>query len=159
LRVRPLVTAYIALGANLGDPGATLLQAMQDLAAINGITLVRRSALYRTAPVESSGPDYVNAVVEIATLLSAPALLVCLQELEQRAGRERPYRNAPRILDIDVLTYGDASIDSATLVVPHPRMGERAFVLVPLAEIAPHRVTAAQLQAVQGQFVEPLKHG
>ena len=154
--MRPLVTAYIALGANLGNPGATLLQAMDDMAAIEGVTLVSRSALYRTAPFQSSGPDYVNAVVEVRTVLTAPALLARLQELEQRAGRERPYRNAPRLLDIDVLTYGDACIDSATLVIPHPRMLDRAFVLVPLSEIAPHAVTPAQLQAVQTQFIERL---
>lgn len=154
--MRSPVTAYIGLGANLGDPGATLLHAIDDMAALSGVTLVRRSSLYRSAPVASIGPDYVNAVVEIRTVLTAPALLASLQQLEQLAGRARPYRNAPRTLDLDVLMYGDASIDSEALVVPHPRMRERAFVLVPLAEIAPHSVTAAQLQAVQSQFIERL---
>ena len=154
--MRSPVTAYIALGANLGDPATTLVQAMDDMAALSGITLVRRSALYRTAPIGSDGPDYVNAVVEVRTLLTAPALLASLQQLEQLAGRERPCRNAPRTLDIDVLMYGHASIDSEALVVPHPRMNERAFVLVPLAEIAPHTVTTAQLQAVQSQSIERL---
>ena len=154
--MRAPVCAYIALGANLGDSGATLTQAMQAIAAIEGVELVRRSALYRTAPLQSNGPDYVNAVVEIRTILTAPALLAELQQLEQTAGRERPYRNAPRTLDLDVLTYGDAVIESATLVIPHPRMGERAFVLVPLAEIAPEAVTPAQLHAVRAQFIERL---
>lgn len=154
--MRPAVTAYIALGANLGDPGATLAQAMQDLAALDGVTLARRSALYRSAPLAASGPDFVNAVVQVVTTLSAPALLAQLQQLEQRAGRQRPYRNAPRTLDLDLLTYGDAFIASATLVIPHPRMSERAFVLVPLAEIAPHAVTPAQLQAIQAQLIERL---
>ena len=154
--MRSPVTAYIALGANLGDPVATLVQAMDDMAALSGVTLVRRSSLYRSAPVASSGPDYVNAVVEIRTILTAPALLASLQQLEQLAGRARPCRNAPRTLDLDVLMYGDASIDSEALVVPHPRMSERAFVLVPLAEIAPHSVTTAQLQAVQSQSIERL---
>lgn len=154
--MRPAVTAYIALGANLGDPGATLIQAMDDVAAISGVTLVSRSSLYRTAPMGSSGPDYVNAVVKILTVLTAPALLARLHELEQLAGRGRPYRNAPRTLDLDVLTYGDACMDSEALVIPHPRMTERAFVLVPLAEIAPHTVTAAQLKAVQAQSIERL---
>ena len=154
--MRSPVTAYIALGANLGDPVATLVQAMDDMAALSGVTLVRRSSLYRSAPVASSGPDYVNAVVEIRTVLTAPALLASLQQLEQLAGRARPYRNAPRTLDLDVLMYGHASIDSEALVVPHPRMSERAFVLVPLAEIAPHSVTTAQLQAVQSQSIERL---
>lgn len=151
--MRAPVTAYIALGGNLGDPGVTIVQAMDDLAAIIGVTLISRSSLYRTAPVGSSGPDYVNAVVEILTTLTAPALLTQLQQLEQMAGRERPYRNAPRTLDLDVLTYGEASVDSAALVIPHPRMTERAFVLLPLAEIAPLRVRADQLLAVSEQAI------
>lgn len=154
--MRTPVTAYIALGGNLGDPGVTLVQAMDDLAAIIGVTLISRSSLYRTAPVGSSGPDYVNAVVEILTTLTAPALLTQLQQLEQMAGRKRPYRNAPRTLDLDVLTYGEASVDSAALVIPHPRMTERAFVLLPLAEIAPRRVRADQLLAVSGQTITRL---
>ena len=154
--MRAPVTAYIALGGNLGDPGVTLVQAMDDLAAIIGVTLIRRSSLYRTAPVGSSGPDYVNAVVEILTILTAPALLTQLQQLEQMAGRKRPYRNAPRTLDLDVLTYGDACVDSAALIIPHPRMTERAFVLLPLAEIAPRRVRADQLLAVSGQTITRL---
>lgn len=157
--MRAPVTAYIALGANLGDPGAALIQAMDDMAAISGITLVKRSSLYQTAPVESSGPDYVNAVVEIQTVLSAPDLLARMQQLEQEAGRERTYLNAPRTLDIDILTYGDASMNSRALVIPHPRMNARAFVLVPLAEIAPHIVTEAQLQAVRPQAIERLTGG
>ena len=154
--MRDPVSAYIALGANLGEPGAALVQAMDEITALGGITLLKRSSLYRTAPIESSGPDYVNAVVEIQTILTAPALLARLQELEQRAGRERAYRNAPRTLDLDVLTYGDARIDSAALVIPHPRMHERAFVLVPLAEIAPHKVRAEHLQRISGQSITRL---
>lgn len=149
------VTAYIALGANLGEPGAMLRQAMEDIGAISGVCLVRGSSLYRTAPIESSGPDYVNAVVEVLTELTALDLLARLQQLEQSAGRERPYHNAPRTLDLDLLLYGDSQVNHPTLVVPHPRMWERAFVLVPLAEIAPHCVSAAQLQAVQGQIIRP----
>ena len=154
--MRPAVTAYIALGANLGDPRAALLQAITDIGVLDGVTLVGRSALYRSAPVASSGPDYVNAVVKIETVLDAPALLARLQQLEQLAGRARPHRNAPRTLDLDLLTYGDAQIDSPALVVPHPRMLERAFVLVPLAELAPQLVSAAQLRVVQGQAIERL---
>ena len=154
--MRSPVTAYLALGANLGDPIATLTRAMDDIAAVASVTLRKRSALYRSAPLESSGPDYINAVIEIETSLSAPALLAALQHIEQLAGRERPSRNAPRTLDLDILTYGDASVDSATLVIPHPRLSQRAFVLLPLAEIAPHKVTAAQLQAVRSQVIERL---
>ena len=124
---------------------------MNDLARIHGVSLIKRSCLYQTAPVDSSGPDYVNAVVEVQTILTAPALLAQLQALEQGAGRERSFQNAPRTLDLDLLTYGEARIQSKTLTIPHPRMGQRAFVLVPLAEIAPHAVTVAQLQAVCAQ--------
>ncbi|MES2878376.1 MAG: 2-amino-4-hydroxy-6-hydroxymethyldihydropteridine diphosphokinase [Pseudomonadota bacterium] len=154
--MREPVTAYIALGANLGEPGAALVQAMDEIAALDGIMLIKRSSLYRTAPIESSGPDYVNSVVEIQTVLTAPALLACLQQLEQQAGRERPYRNAPRTLDLDVLIYGDARIDSAALVIPHPRMFDRAFVLVPLAEIAPDKVQPEHLQRISIQSITRL---
>ena len=115
-----------------------------------------RSSLYRTAPVGAGGPDYINAVVEISTALGAPQLLGQLQKLELAAGRERPYPNAPRTLDLDLLLYGDASLQTATLTIPHPRMFERAFVLVPLAEIAPQRVSAAQLGVVCSQAIERL---
>jgi 2-amino-4-hydroxy-6-hydroxymethyldihydropteridine diphosphokinase len=147
------VTAYIALGANLGDPFATVEQAFLDLGHLPQSTLVRRSSLYRTGPIESSGPDYINAVAEISTALSPHALLRALQALEQAAGRQRPYRNAPRTLDLDILLYGDEIVDSPDLVIPHPRMLERAFVLVPLAEIAPSRVSAAQIHAVASQVI------
>lgn len=153
---RPGVTAYIALGANLGDARTTVLRAMDDIGAISGTKLIRRSSLYSTVPIDSDGPDYINAVVEVATDLNAPELLDQLKQLEQAASRERPYRNAPRTLDLDILFYGDARVDSPVLVIPHPRMTQRAFVLVPLAEIAPARVTAAQLQAVHGQVITRL---
>lgn len=150
---RAEVTAFIALGANLGEPVQALREAMRSLDATPGVRLVKASRLYRTAPVDSSGPDYINAVAEIATTLCAPALLDALQGVEQGAGRERPYRNAPRTLDLDLLLYGAGRIDSPRLTVPHPRMWARAFVLVPLAEIAPARVSAGQLQAVADQQV------
>ena len=149
----PEVIAYVALGANLGDPAQTLNQAIDALAELLGAHLVARSSLYQTAPIDSTGPDYVNAVVALKTTRTAPALLAQLQALEQSAGRERPYRNAPRTLDLDLLLYGTAALQSATLIVPHPRMYERAFVLLPLSEIAPHAVTHAQLQAVQSQVI------
>lgn len=154
--LRPAVTAYIALGANLGEPGETLLLAMEAIAALDGVSLIRRSALYASAPVQSSGPDYVNAVVEVSTVLSAPELLAQLQQLEHLAGRERPYRNAPRTLDLDLLLYGSARIDSPALLLPHPRMLERAFVLLPLAEIAPQQVTPEQLHSVRAQAIRRL---
>ena len=100
------------------------------------------------------GDDYINAVVEIETQLPAPTLLQHLQQIELAAGRERPYVNAPRKLDLDLLLYGDGFIDSPQLTVPHPRMWQRAFVLLPLAEIAPSKVSAAQWDAVKNQRIE-----
>jgi 2-amino-4-hydroxy-6-hydroxymethyldihydropteridine diphosphokinase len=118
--------------------------------------LVRASRLFSSAPIESSGPDYVNAVAQISTALSAPSLLAELQTIELAAGRERPFRNAPRTLDLDVLLYGSAKINSPVLTVPHPRMYQRAFVLLPLAEVAPELVSTSALAAVQGQVLNVL---
>ncbi len=150
---RAVVTAYIGLGANLGDRHATLQQAMQALGAMAGSGAMRSSRFYRSAPVDAGGPDYLNAVAELTTALTAPDLLRALQALENAAGRQRPYRNAPRTLDLDLLLYGDARIDSAELTVPHPRMWERAFVLVPLAELAPQCVPEAALAVVAAQAI------
>jgi 2-amino-4-hydroxy-6-hydroxymethyldihydropteridine diphosphokinase len=154
--MRESVTAYVALGANLGDAERALREAFDALSRLPDTVLVRRSSLYRTAPVDSSGPDYVNAVAEISTRLTAPELLAHLQRIEADAGRERTYRNAPRTLDLDLLLFGDARVASPALEVPHPRMHERAFVLVPLAQIAPRRVTPAQLAAVKDQDIQRL---
>ena len=150
----PAVHAWVGLGANLGDAAAALRQAVQALAHTPGIRLLRTSSLYRSAPVDAGGPDYLNAVAEIATTLDAHALLAALQAIEQGAGRERPYRNAPRTLDLDLLLYGTQHITTPDLTVPHPRMFERAFVLQPLAELAPQHVPAQALQAVQGQVMQ-----
>ena len=154
--MRPAVTAYVGLGANLGDAAQAVMAALQQLGGLPGTQVARHSTLYRSRPLDAAGPDFINAVAELSTTLAAPDLLEALHGLEQRAGRERPYRNAPRTLDLDLLLYGDARIDSPRLVVPHPRMWERAFVLVPLAEIAPQHVPAACLTAVAGQGIEPL---
>ncbi len=153
---RPEVTAHVALGANLGDPVSAVRGAFERLAHTPGLRLLRASSLYRTAPVQARGPDFINAVAEIATPLSAPDLLLALQAIERDAGRERPYRNAPRTLDLDLVWYGEARIDSPLLTVPHPRMRERAFVLVPLAELVPARVPANWLAAVADQRIERL---
>ncbi|OIJ41403.1 2-amino-4-hydroxy-6-hydroxymethyldihydropteridine diphosphokinase [Massilia timonae] len=129
--------AWVGIGANLGDAQANVLDALARLARLHGSTLLHTSSLYRTAPVDSGGDDYINAVACIDTTLAAHDLLAALQDIEQAHGRERPYRNAPRTLDLDLLLYGDEVIASPTLTVPHPRMHERAFVLQPLLEIAP----------------------
>ena len=151
----PLI-ATIGLGANLGDARQAVQEAMQTIAAFDYCQLHAASPLYRSAPVDSSGPDYFNAVLQISTRLSAPDLLARLHQLERGAGRQRPYLNAPRTLDLDILLYGAARIDSPTLTVPHPRMRQRAFVLRPLADIAPALVSAQELQAVAEQVIEKI---
>lgn len=153
-----MVTAYIALGANLGDAAATLKQAIESINALPLCIVQKISSLYKTEPLETlpghaPGNDYINAVIEIETKLPAPTLLHNLQQIEQTAGRERPHINAARTLDLDLLLYGSGSINSVHLTVPHSRMWQRAFVLVPLAEIAPGLVGDCQLQAIQGQKV------
>lgn len=153
---REPVTAYVALGANLGDARQAVLDAVQALAHLPDTALQACSRLYRTAPHEAAGPDFINAVVCLSTCLSAPQLLQALQAIEQQAGRERPYMNAPRTLDLDVLLYGDARIDSPLLTVPHPRMWGRAFVVHPLAELAPALIPPGCLHALKDQVISPL---
>jgi 2-amino-4-hydroxy-6-hydroxymethyldihydropteridine diphosphokinase len=154
--------AFIAIGANLGDARAAVADAVEHLAHLPHTRLVRASRSYRTAPIDSSGPDYINAVACIDTGFAPHALLAELQAIEQAHGRERPYRNAPRTLDLDLLLYSEAVIDTPDLTVPHPRMLERAFVLVPLLEIASdievpgHGAAHDHLAAVAGQPIAPL---
>ena len=128
---------FVGLGANLGDPQATLKHALAALAALPQTELVAQSSLYRTAPIQASGPDFVNAVAELRTVLQPQAWLHALQALESAHGRERPYRNAPRTLDLDLLLFGQRVVHEPGLEVPHPRLHERAFVLQPLLELAP----------------------
>lgn len=154
MTARAEVTAYIGLGANLGDAVQAVRGAIEQLGATPGLRLVRASSLYRSAPVESSGPDYINAVAEVATVLTAPGLLTVLQAMEQAAGRERPYVNAPRTLDLDVLLFGQSCIASPRLTVPHPRLWDRAFVLRPLSELRPDLISAHALLSVAGQVCE-----
>jgi 2-amino-4-hydroxy-6-hydroxymethyldihydropteridine diphosphokinase len=131
------VVASIGLGANLGEPQQALAEALAALAALPDTQLVAASPFYRSAPVDAAGPDFVNAVAQLRTGLAPQALLAQLQRIEAEHGRERPYRNAPRTLDLDLLLYGDQRIAEPGLTVPHPRMHERAFVLRPLADIVP----------------------
>ncbi len=155
--------AYVGLGSNLGDPRAEIETALRSLARLPQTRLAARSALYRSAPLGGPAqPDFVNAVAALDTALAPDALLARLQAIERDQGRERPYPNAPRTLDLDLLLYGAAVIATACLVVPHPRMHERAFVLFPLAEIAPEAVIPARgrvrelLAALAAQRVERL---
>jgi 2-amino-4-hydroxy-6-hydroxymethyldihydropteridine diphosphokinase len=154
--------AYIGLGANLGDTRAALDAAFGALAALPQTTLRAASSLYRSAPIESAGADYLNAVVGLDTRLAPDALLAELLRIERAHGRERPYRNAPRTLDLDLLLYGARRIETPTLTVPHPRLHERAFVLLPLAQIAPHLAIRGRgrvidlLAGVSGQHIDKL---
>ena len=151
---RPVVRAYIGVGANLGDATEQVRAAAESLRALGAHW--QCSPLYHTAPQDADGPYYVNAVVGLDTSLTAPALLVSMQAIENAAGRERPYRNAPRTLDLDLLLYGSAVIRSPALHIPHPRMWERAFVLAPLRDIAPALVPDDCFAAVADQVVERL---
>jgi 2-amino-4-hydroxy-6-hydroxymethyldihydropteridine diphosphokinase len=130
--------AYIGLGSNLAEPETQVERALQELGSLPRSRLVRRSSLYRSAPVGyAAQPDFVNAVAALDTELDAHGLLRELQALEAGHGRERSFANAPRTLDLDLLLFGDERIADSELVVPHPRMHERAFVLEPLVEVAP----------------------
>ncbi len=154
--------AYIGVGANLGDARANVEDALARLGGLPATALLRRSSAWRSAPIDSSGDDYVNAVACIDTTLTAADLLAALQAIELAHGRERPYRNAPRTLDLDLLLYGDDVIDTPALQVPHPRMHQRAFVLAPLLEIAPavqipgHGVAGPLLAAVADQVIRKI---
>ena len=129
--------AYIGIGANLGDAQATVAAALAALATLPGCTLGQVSPGYRTAPVPAGGPDYINAVAALDTDLPPPALLAALQGIEQAFGRQRPFANAPRTLDLDLLLHGDVVLSTPLLTLPHPRLHQRAFVLRPLLDIAP----------------------
>ena len=129
--------AYIGLGGNLGDPARTLRQALDQLAGHAEVEVMACSPLYRTKPVDATGPDFCNAAAKISTSLSAVQLLELLLATEQAFGRTRDRWHAPRTLDLDLLAYGSVQIMSSQLTVPHPRAHERAFVLVPLCDIEP----------------------
>jgi len=150
------VVAYVALGSNLGDSRSIVLSAIKSLSEKPGLRLLAQSGLFISKPHEASGDDYVNAVIALESDLNAVDLLQVTQDLEQVYGRVRSYTNAPRTLDLDLILYGDAQIQSSWLVVPHPRWRERAFVLRPLHSIAPHLVTDEMLESVSTQIIEQL---
>ena len=149
-----IVTACVALGSNLDDPRAQVERGFAALAALPHTTLSARSRLYRTRPwgvVEQ--PDFINAAARLETALAPRALLDALLAIEAGAGRVRGPRNGPRILDLDLLLYGDRVIEEPDFVVPHPRLHERAFVLLPLADVAPDLEVPGQ-----GRVPDLLKH-
>lgn len=153
------VMACVALGANLGDAVGTVQQALRDLTQLPCSHVRCVSSLYRSAPFEAMGPDFINAVALIDTQLSAQTLLAALQAMELNAGRERPYKNAPRTLDLDLIFHGQEALSTPTLTLPHPRWQERAFVLLPLAEICPERVSEAMLACVKDQVIQRIPGG
>ncbi|MCL2075569.1 MAG: 2-amino-4-hydroxy-6-hydroxymethyldihydropteridine diphosphokinase [Betaproteobacteria bacterium] len=162
------VPAYVAIGSNLGDSCQIATDAIAALDRLPKSRLVQASSLYRAAPIGSRGqdleqPDFINAVAALDTRLSPFELLAALQEMEAAAGRTRSIPNAPRALDLDLLLYGDERINTPALILPHPRLYLRAFVLIPLAEIAPARLEIpgrgqlfAWLPAVAGQRIKRL---
>lgn len=158
----PAQRAWVGLGANLGDAAATLQAAFAALARLPGTVLVAQSPLYASAPVDATGPDYVNAVAALDTELAPLALLQALQAIEQAHGRQRPYHHAPRTLDLDLLLHGRTVLDTPVLTLPHPRLHQRAFVLRPLFDLAPdlvhplHGPLPALLTAVAGQRIRRL---
>jgi 2-amino-4-hydroxy-6-hydroxymethyldihydropteridine diphosphokinase len=140
----PALLACIGLGANLGDAAATLDAACAALAQLPQTQWVMASGRWRSRPVDASGPDYLNAVACVRTRLSPEALLDALQAIENAHGRQRPYLNAPRTLDLDLLLHGDLQRHTVRLTLPHPRLTERAFVLLPLlqvCEVLPGQIT------------------
>jgi 2-amino-4-hydroxy-6-hydroxymethyldihydropteridine diphosphokinase len=153
------VDAFIGLGSNLDEPQRQVLSALRELGELPDSRLIRRSPLYRSAPLGPPGQaDYINAVAMLETALGAVALLNELQAIEQRHGRVRGTRWGPRTLDLDLLLYGDQRIDSERLQVPHPRICERAFVLVPLHDVAPDLILPG-LGPLAGRIPVPADSG
>lgn len=135
------VQAFIALGANLGQPAQQLRRAIDLVCQLPSTQLARCSSFYSSAPVGyANQPDFINAVAEIDTHLSPNGLLEALLAIENALGRERHFVNGPRTIDLDLILYGEQLVKNEELEVPHPRMSERAFVLVPLVEIAPEAI-------------------
>lgn len=155
-----LVRAYVGIGANLGDAAQTVRAAAERLRPLG---LQRLSSLYRSAPVDAAGPDFVNAVAELDCALAPLDLLRALQAIEHDFGRQRPYRNAPRTLDLDLLLHGEERLDGEALTLPHPRLHQRAFVLQPLLELTPELAApglgllADHLPAVADQRLERMR--
>ena len=142
------VQAFIALGANLGQPAKQVRRAIALICLLPNTRLVKCSSFFTSTPVGyTAQPDFINAVVEISTRLSPDGLLEALFAIESALGRERHFINGPRTIDLDLILYGERTVKSAELEIPHPRMVERAFVLVPLVEIAPEILIPGQGRA------------
>ena len=145
-----MTVAYVGLGANIGEPRAQVLAAWDALGRIPQTRAIARSSLYRSAPMGyQDQPDFLNCVAKLETTLEPRALLSHLRQIERDLGRTRSFRDAPRTIDLDLLLYGSAVIDTPDLVVPHPRMHERAFVLEPLVELDPGAVIPGRGSAAE----------
>lgn len=157
-----MTLAYVGMGANLGSPIEALRQALMAMRALPETQIEAVSPLYRTAPLDASGPDFINAVAALRTGLEPEVLLQHLLAIEKTLGRSRPYRNAPRTLDLDLLLHGSVAQHSITLTLPHPRMHLRQFVLLPLLALDPQvqipGLGEASLlsQGLAGQVIERL---
>ncbi len=132
-----MARAYIGFGGNIGDTRQLITDAIVCLALRSELQILAKSCFYQSAPVEATGGDYINAVIEIETQLNPYGLLHVCQAVEQEFGRERPYANAPRTLDLDILSFEGITQNETELILPHPKIIERSFVLLPLLEIAP----------------------
>jgi len=156
-----VTVAYVGIGSNVDEPVKQVRQALLELDRLPHSRVVKRSSLFRSAPVGyASQPDFVNAVAQLETGISAARLLAELQEIESRHGRQRSFANAPRSLDLDLLMFGNSELKTKDLTLPHPRMHERAFVLKPLVEISPEvsipgvGLAKDSLKSVEHQIVE-----
>jgi len=157
-------TAFIGLGANLGQATETLCKALDEISRLNGVSDCRCSAFFGSAPLDAPGPHYINAVARIHTSLAPLNLLSALQRIELKHGRLRSERNAPRTLDLDLLWYDDLTVSTPGLILPHPRMAGRAFVLKPLAELVQTLYLSGEpldalLDRCADQACESLGHG
>lgn len=158
-----MATAYIGLGGNIGDAKQLIKDAIVCLAQRPEVKVTSRSCMYKSAPVNASGEDFINAVISIDTYLTPEEVLHLCMKVESQFGRERPYTNAPRTLDLDLLSYDDVCIASHELTIPHPRMTERAFVLLPLLELCPQMELpgfgklANYVDNLKGQRIEKIK--
>ncbi len=157
---------YVGLGANLGDPERTFVAAVEDLGRLGDVTVQRRSSLYAAAPVGPEQPEFRNAVVALATSRTPAALLSALLDIERAHGRVRAGRWGPRLLDLDILLWGDRVVDTPGLRIPHPELHRRRFALEPLAELDPgarhpvlQKTVAELLAGVRDQPVHRLDPG
>ncbi len=147
------VTVLIALGANQGDPADAIRRGVDAIAALEGVEVIAEAALYASAPMYvEDQPEFVNSALLAETRMRPAELLEALQEIERRIGRVATFRNGPRVLDLDIIYYGDAVIETEALTAPHPRRLERRFVLAPAAEIAPDFLDPVERRSIAALF-------